>query len=169
MKSTPAFILRNAAMWLNEDVKVGQVAEMTVPPFKVKTDTLRNGGMVMEREVRMGYERENAKFKMTALDPAAINAINGMPGSDDTLMITGALVDEDGTVNNATCYLRGFLKGADFGNWKPGEKAETDYEFAWEYLKLEIGDSVLIEADDFDVTIGGVSQTGDIRSALLLN
>ncbi|MFV0384876.1 phage major tail tube protein [Paracoccus sp. (in: a-proteobacteria)] len=168
MKSTPAYILRNATMWLKEDQKAGQVSEMTVPPFKVKAEKFRNAGMAMEREVPMGYERENAKFKMTALDPATIASINGMPGSTDTLMITGSLADEDGTINNVTCYLRGFLKEADFGSWKPGDKAEADYVFAWEYLKLEIGGSVVIEADDFDVSIGGVSQTGGIRSALML-
>lgn len=168
MKTTAAYILRNATMWLKDDAKAGQVSEMTIPPFKVKTEKMRNAGMSMEREVPMGYERENAKFKMTALDPATVAAINGMPGTSDTLMITGALADEDGTFHNATCYLRGFLKGADFGNWKPGDKSETDCEFAWEYLKLEIGGTVLIEADDFDVTIGGVSQTGDIRAALLM-
>lgn len=168
MKSTPAYILRNCALWLKEDVKVGQVSEMTIPPFKVKTEKLRNAGMVMEREVAMGYERENAKFKMTALDPATVAAINGMAGSDDTMMMTGALVDEDGTTSNVTCYLRGFLSEVDFGSWKPGDKSETDYTFAWEYLKLEIGGEVIIEADDFDVSIGGVSQTGDVKSALLV-
>ena len=168
MKSTPAYILRNCAMWLKDDVKLGQVTEMTVPAFKVKTEGMRAAGMVMEREIPMGYERENARFKMAGLDPASVSAINGMAGTQDTLMITGALVDEDGTVNNATAYMRGFLKEADFGTWSAGGKAETDYAFAWEYLKLEIGGVVQIEADDFDVTIGGVNQTGDIRAALLL-
>lgn len=169
MKSTPAYILRNCAMWLNEDVKVGQVSEMTIPPFKVKTEKIRNAGMVMEREIRQGYERENAKFKMTALDPATVGAINGMSGTTDTLMITGALMDEDGTLTNATCYLRGFLKEADFGSWKSGGEAATDFMFVWEYLKLEIGGSEMIEADDFNVSVGGQSQTSDIRAALLLN
>ena len=168
MKSTPAYMLRNAAMWLNEDVKVGQVSEMTIPPFKVKTEGIRNAGMVMEREIRMGYDRENAKFKMTALDPATVGAINGMQGTTDTLMITGALVDEDGTTTNATCYLRGFLKDVDFGSWKPGDKAEIDYTFVWEYLKFEIGGQEMIVADDFNVEVGGISQTSDIRAALLL-
>lgn len=168
MKSTPAFIFRNFAMWLNGDVKVGQVSEITLPPLKVKTDKMRNAGMMMEREVSQGYERDNAKFKMPALDPASVAAINAMPGTQDTLMITGALQDEDGTTSNVTCYLRGFIKTVDFGSWKPGDKAETEYEFAWEFMKLEIAGSVMFEADDFDVSIGGVSQTGDIRAALLL-
>jgi hypothetical protein len=33
---------------------------------------------------------------------------------------------------------------------------------------LEVAGSQMIEADDFNVSIGGVSQTGDIRAALLL-
>jgi P2 family phage contractile tail tube protein len=169
MKSTPAYILRTCAMWFKDDVKVGQVSEMTIPPFKVKTEKARNAGMVMEREIPMGWERENAKFKMAALDPATVGAINGMAGTTDTLMITGALVDEDGTTNNVTCYLRGYLKDVDFGSWKAGDKAETDYTFVWEYLKLEIGGSEMIEADDFNVSVAGQSQTADIRSALLLN
>ncbi len=169
MKSTPAYILRNCAMWLKDDVKLGQVTEMTVPAFKVKTEGMRAAGMVMEREIPMGYERENARFKMAGLDPASVSAINGMAGTQDTLMITGALVDEDGTTNNATLYLRGFVKELDPGTWKPGSPSETDYAFAWEYLKLEIGGAVMIEADDFDVSIGGQSQTGGLRAALLLS
>ncbi len=168
MKTTPAYILRNCTLWLNGDAKAGQSSEMTIPPMKVKTDKMRNGGMAMEREVPQGFERENAKFKMPSFEPHTISAINSMPGTDGTLMITGALVDEDGTVNNATAYMRGFLKEADFGTWKPGDTSESDYMFAWEYMKIEVGGNVLIEADDFDVNIGGVSQTGDIRSALLL-
>ena len=57
---------------------------------------------------------------------------------------------------------------ADFGDWKAGDKSETDFEFEWTYLKLEIDNDVVVEADDFDVAIGGVSQTGDIRAALLI-
>lgn len=168
MKSTPAYILRRMSLWLKGDIKIGQVSELTIPPFKVKTEKLRNAGMVMEREIPLGYERENAKFKMTALDPASIAAINAMPGTQDTLMITGALVDEDGTSNNITVYLRGFVKTIDFGTWKEGDKSEIDYEFVWEYLKMEIGGVEKIRADDFDVFIDGVNQTGDIRESLMI-
>lgn len=167
MKSTPAYILRNCALWLNTDVKVGQISEMTIPPFKMKVEGMRNAGMATERNVRLGYERENATFKSTAFDPQAISALNGL-SDDDTLMITGALVDEDGTVTNATCYMRGFVESYDPGTWKPGDMAPVDFEFHWTYLKLEVGGDEIIEADDFDFSIAGVSQTGGIKSALLL-
>lgn len=168
MKSTPAYILRNCMLWFEGDVKEGQASEMTIPPFKIKTEKIRNAGMVSEREIPMGFERENAKFKMLAVDPHVISRINAMPGTDQTLMITGALVDEDGVSTNATCYCRGYLKGMDLGSWKAGDKSEGDYEFVHEYIKITIGGKTLIEADDYDVTVGGVSQTNDIRAALLV-
>lgn len=170
MKSTPAFIFKDCALWFNEDVKVGQASGMTIPAFKAKTEKFRNAGMATERETPFGYERENAKFKELGFDPQVISGLGFIPGSkDSTLMITAALVDEDGTVTNATCYLRGFLKGIEFGDFKSGEKVDAlDCEFAWNYIKLEVGGSELLEADDFDVKVAGVSQYGDVRSALLL-
>ena len=169
MKSTPAFILRNCALWFKGDIKVGQSSQMTIPSMKIKTESFRNAGMIAEREISMGgYEREVAKFKETAFDPQVISSLGFLPGVSDDLMITGALVDEDGVTNNATAYMRGFLKGVDFGDWASGEKAEIDTEYVWHYLKLEVGGQELIEADDFDLSLNGVSQTGDIRSALLI-
>lgn len=125
MKSTPALILRNCALWVNEDVKVGQMSEVTIPAFKVKTEGLRNAGMVKERQVSLGYETDDLKFKMTAMDPATVTELTGKPGYELPFMITGALADEDGTMTNATLYLRGFMKSFDFGTWKPGDKAES--------------------------------------------
>jgi len=170
MKSTPAYLLKDCALWFNEDVKVGQASGMTIPPFKAKTEKFRNAGMATERETPYGYERENAKFKELGLDPQVVSGLGFIPGTNNgTLMITGALVDEDGTVTNATCYLRGFLKGIDFGEFKSGEKVEAlDCEYAWDYLKLEIGGSEMIEADDFDIKVAGVSHYADVRAALLL-
>jgi P2 family phage contractile tail tube protein len=170
MKSTPAYILRDCALWFNEDLKVGQATAMTIPPLKAKTEQFRNAGMMTDRKARYGYVREPAKFKQMGLDPQVVGAINLRPGSTDTLMITGALVDEDGTVTNATAYMRGFNEGIDFEEWKSGEKIEAiDVTFEWDYLKLDIGGVNKITADDFDVIINGASQYGDIRAALLLD
>lgn len=169
MKSTPAYLLKDCALWFNEDLKVGNAASMTIPSFKAKTEKFRNAGMATDRETQYGYERENAKFKSLGLDPQIIGGINLRPGAEDTLMITGALVDEDGPVTNATVYMRGFNKGGEFAEWASGKQVEAiDAEFAWNFLKFEIGGTTIIEADDFDVAINGVSQYGDIRSALLL-
>jgi len=83
-------------------------------------------------------------------------------------MITGALVDEDGTVHSAVLTIRGFLKQADAGTWKPGDMAEADYQVAVNYYKLEIDGEEIYEIDDFDIRVGGVSQYAEIRNAMLV-
>ncbi|MBX8827969.1 phage major tail tube protein, partial [Ochrobactrum sp. SFR4] len=89
-------------------------------------------------------------------------------GAENPFMITGALVDEDGTVHSAVMNIRGFLKQADAGSWKTGDLSESDYQVSVHYYKLEVDGVSLIEMDDFDVKINGVSQYKDIRNALLL-
>lgn len=169
MKSTPAFLLKDCALWFNQDVKVGQATKMTLPPMKVKTETFRNAGMATERKARYGYVRENAKFSNLGFDPQILRGFNIMPGRNDELMITGALVDEDGVVNNATCYMRGFTEELNLAEWASGQKVDAiDSEFAWDYCKLEVAGTVLLEADDFDLAVNGESQYGAIRAALLL-
>jgi P2 family phage contractile tail tube protein len=169
MKSTPSYILRNCAFWANNDVKVGQTSEIEVPFPKEKTDKIRNAGMIKERTLSMGYELDDLEFTMSALDPDVLKLMLGKPGSEHPYMATGALVDEDGTTHTATLYIRGRL--IDLGNstWKPGEKADLKCKVTTHYLKLEVDGSEVFEIDDFDFSVGGVSQTGDIRAALLLN
>lgn len=169
MKNTPAYIMRNCALWVNEDVKVGQASEMGVTLPKEVTDKLRNAGMIKSRTIAMGYELEGNKFKLTAFDPATLRLIAPKTGPDIPIMVTGALVDEDGTVTNATFYGRGRIHSADAGSWKPGDKAELDCEMTLNYAKLEVGGEEIFEIDDFNYTLGGESQTGDIRAALLLS
>ena len=169
MKSTPAFILRNCALWANEDLKVGQFAEVSISMPKEQTESFRNGGMIKERKASMGYEHDDLEFTMTAFDPATIKLMTGKAGTENPFMVTGALVDEDGTTRNATYYVRGRLVSADAGNWKPGDKAELKCTVVQNYAKLEIAGEEIFSIDDFDYSVGGVSQTGDIAAALLLN
>ncbi|MBB5515759.1 hypothetical protein FHS89_001779 [Rubricella aquisinus] len=168
MKSTPAYILRNCALWAAEDLKVGQFSEVTISLPKEKTESFRNGGMIKDRKAAMGYEHDDLEFTMTALDPATLKLMTGKPGVEHAFMITGALVDEDGETHSAVHYVRGRLISADAGNWKPGDKAEMKCTVVQHYAKLEIDGTEVFEIDDFEFSVGGVSQTGDIRSALLL-
>ena len=160
MKSTPAYILRNCALWANEDVKVGQFSEVTISMPKEKTESFRNGGMIKERKASMGYEHDDLEFTLTAFDPATLKLMTGKPGTEHAFMVTGAHVDEDGVTHSAVYYVRGRLVA--------GDKAELKCTVVQNYAKLEIDGSEIFEIDDFDFSVGGVSQTGDIRAALLL-
>jgi len=168
MKSTPAYILRNCALWANEDVKVGQFSEVTISMPKEKTEGFRNGGMIKERKASMGYEHDDLEFALTAFDPATLKLMTGKPGTENAFMVTGAHVDEDGETHSAVYYVRGRLVAGDAGNWKPGDMVELKCTVVQNYAKLEIDGSEIFEIDDFEFSAGGVSQTGDIRAALLL-
>jgi P2 family phage contractile tail tube protein len=164
----PAYILRNCTLWADRETKLGQIGDITLPVPTVKVEEMRNAGMVKPREVAMGYDKLEASFKMPGLDPQILKLFGLTPGTETPFMVTGALVDEDGTVHSAVATLRGFVKSGNPGTWKPGDPSENDYSVAVAYYKLEIDGDPAIEVDDFDVVIGGVSQYSAIKSALLI-
>lgn len=166
MKSTPAYILRNCTIFADRDSKLGQASEITIPPLAVKTEEFRNAGMHFPLGVRLGYEAMELTFALTAFDPATIKLFGLKPGTEREFYATGALIDDDGTTSMASVYVRGHMTGLDAGAWSPGEKATNSFTVSVRYLKLEVAGEQLIEMDPFEVKIGGVSQTGDIRAAL---
>ncbi len=168
MSEMPKYILRNCTIFVDRISKVGQASEMTLPVPEETVEDIRNAGMVMPIEVKLGYEKLEMSFKMTAFDPQTLLLFGLRPGVIKEFMVTGALVDEDGTTHSAVAYVRGFLKKPEADSWKPGEKSESDYTVSVRSYKLEIDGNPIIEMDPFEVKIGGVSQTKDIRSALLL-
>ncbi|MCF7646902.1 phage major tail tube protein [Bacillus subtilis] len=168
MSNLPRLILRDCMLWADRESKLGQIGDITPPVPQKKLEELRNAGMVKPREVMLGYEKLEFSFKMPSLDPQILTLFGLKPGVENPFMITGALVDEDGTVHSAVMNIRGFLKQADAGSWKTGDLSESDYQVSVHYYKLEVDGVNLIEMDDFDVKINGVSQYKDIRNALLL-
>lgn len=168
MSNLPGFILRDCMLWADKVSKLGQIGDITPPVPKKKLEELRNAGMVKPREVMLGYEKLEFGFKMPNIDPQILKLFGLRPGLETPFMITGALVDEDGTVHSAVLYIRGSLHQADAGTMKTGDLSESDYQVSVNYYKLEIDGVNLIEMDDFDVKINGVSQYSDIRNALLL-
>jgi P2 family phage contractile tail tube protein len=163
----PRYILRNSTIFVDRVSKIGQASEITLPVPTEKMEELRNAGMVMPIDVPMGYEKPEMSFKMPGLDPQVIKLFGLAVGAEKEFMATGALAHEDGTVLNATAYIRGRLMKHDPGSWKPGDMAENDYGIAFRYYKLEVGGETLIEMTPFEVSVGGVSQTSGIRAALL--
>ena len=169
MKQTPAYILRNCALWADEDSKVGQVSDISLMLPKEQNESFRNGGMIKARKAALGYELDDMEFKLTtALEPATVSLLSGRAGVEHSFMITAALVDEDGTTHSAVYYVRGRVTVLDPGNWKPGEKAELTVTVVQNYAKLDIDNTTIFEIDDFEYTLNGESQTGDIRAALLI-
>jgi P2 family phage contractile tail tube protein len=168
MSKLPSFLLRDCTAWIDRVSKLGQIGDVTVPALGIKTEELRNSGMIKPREIHLGYEKLEFTVKLPGVDPQVYALFGLRPGSDTQIIVTGALVSEDGTTVNATLTLRGFFKGANGGSWKPGELGENDHSFAVHYYKMEIAGEAILEVDDFDVVVRGQSQRGDINQALLI-
>lgn len=167
MSDMPRYLLRDCTIFADRVSKIGQASEISLPVPTEKVEELRNAGMVMPIDVPMGYEKPEASFKLTGFDPQVIKLFGLAVGEEREFMITGALAHEDGTVINATAYIRGRLIKNDHGTWKTGEVGENEFSIAVRYYKLEVDGQQLIEMTPFGVSIGGVSQTDRIRSALL--
>ncbi|QDC00375.1 phage major tail tube protein [Mesorhizobium sp. 8] len=163
----PRYILRNCTVFADRVSKIGQASEITLPVPTEKVEEMRNAGMVMPIDIPMGYEKMESSFKLSGFDPQVIQLFGLSVGVEREFMVTGALAHEDGTIINATAYIRGRLIKNDHGSWKPGEAGENDFQITLRYYRLEIDGRTVIEASPFDVSIGGVSQTSSIRSALL--
>lgn len=169
MSDLPRFILRNCTIFVDRTSQIGQASEIELPVPKEKVEELRNAGMVMPIEVKLGYEKLELKFKMTSFDPQVLKLFGLKIGDIREFMVTGALVDEDGTTHSAVAYVRGFLTESKADSWKPGDKKnENDYTVSVRYYKLEIDGEPIVEMDPFSVSIGGTSQTENIRRALLV-
>ena len=166
--SLPSFLMRNCMLWADRESKLGQIGDITPPVPQIKLEEMRNAGMIKPREVNLGYEKLEFSFKMPGMDPQVIKLFGLKPGTDTQFMITGALVDEDGTEHSAVMTIRGRINSGDAGSWKPGDQAENNYQCSVNYYKLEIDGENLLEIDDFDVIVGGVSQYAGIRNSLLL-
>jgi len=164
----PRNILRDCTIFVDRVSQIGQASEITLPVPTEKLEELRNAGMVMPIDIPMGYDKIESSFKLTGFDPLSIALFGLSVGSEREFMATGALASEDGTITNATAYMRGRLMKNDHGTWKPGEVGDNTFSITLRYYKLEVGGTTILEMTPFDVSVGGVSQTGGIRSALLV-
>ncbi|ASV85971.1 phage major tail tube protein [Ochrobactrum quorumnocens] len=168
MSDMPRYILRNCTIFANRVSLIGQASEVTLPVPTEKLEELRNAGMIMPIDVPLGYEKLESGFKMSGFDPQVIQLFGLAVGQEREFMITGALAHEDGTVVNATAYIRGRLMKNDHGSWKPGDMAENDYGITVRYYRLEVEGRTILEMSPFDVSVGGTSVTQSIRNALLV-
>lgn len=164
----PRNILRNCTIFVDRVSQIGQASEITLPVPTEKLEEMRNAGMVMPIDIPMGYDKIESSFKLTSFDPQSISLFGLAVGQEREFMATGALASEDGTIINATAYMRGRLMKSDHGTWKPGEAGDNTYSVTLRYYKLEVAGNVILEMTPFDVSVGGISQTNGIRSALLV-
>ena len=80
----------------------------------------------------------------------------------------GAFKNQKGEVVAAVATFRGMLEEVDPGNWKAGDKAETKFNAALSYYKLEVDGQVVYELDPANCIriINGKDEAAEERKAI---
>lgn len=161
-------ILKNMNLFVDGYGYAGNVEELTPPKLTLKTEEMRNGGMDAPVDIEMGMEKLEASFSLTKYDAGVLKIFGLAPGNNKQVTFRGSLSGEDGTETGVVIQLRGMLKEADPGSWKPGDKATLKGTFAVRYYKQTIGDEVIHEIDVPNMIriINGVDQLKQTRANL---
>lgn len=160
-------ILKNFNLFVNGRGLAGVADEIELPKISIKTDDHRAGGMDSEIEVDMGTEKMNAKFKLADPDIQVLSLVGLSDGNSARVVAKGSFVrDTDQTRVAVVAEMVGRVKSGDFGAWKSGDKAATDYEMGVNYYRLTVGGVEVYEIDVENMVrrINGVDQLAGIRS-----
>ena len=160
--------LTNMNLFVDGKGYAGLVTEVNLPKLKRKTEDHRGGGMDAPVKMGMGLEALEAGFSMIGMSKDVL-VFFGL--ADDTAFngsFRGAFKDQKGTVVAAVATFRGMLEEQDPGNWKPGDKAESKFNCALSYYKLELDNQVIYEIDPVNCIriVNGTDQVAAERAAI---
>lgn len=160
--------LTNMNLFVDGKGYAGLVTEVNLPKLKRKTEDHRGGGMDAPVKMGMGLEALEAGFSLIG-ESKDVLVFFGL--ADDTAFngsFRGAFKDQKGAVVAAVATFRGMLEEVDPGNWKPGEKAESKFNCALSYYKLELDNQVIYEIDPANCIriVNGTDQLAAERTAI---
>lgn len=168
-KNLPAYVLRDCTLFVDKESQIGQTDEIVLPVLEVKTEEMRNGGMIKPRRIHLGYNTTDASFTFTSFDPALLSLFGLEAGQEIPIIAYGYFQDEDGVSHDGRAEMRGFFTKNDAGTWKAGDVASNSTEFTVHSYRVFMDDEEILSVDDFDVRRNGVSERPGRRVALRLD
>jgi P2 family phage contractile tail tube protein len=161
-------VLKNMTLFVDGRGYAGKVEEVTLPKLTLKTEEVRAGGMDAPIEIEMGTEKLECSFSLFSFSAEILKLWGLAPGNEKPLTIKGSLLNEDGKEKPVTLNLRGMLKEADAGSWKPGDMAKLKGTVALRYYKLTHDNEVIHEVDVVNMIrkVNGVDQLAAQRANL---
>lgn len=145
----------------------GDIPSFTLPKVTLKTEEARNGGMDAPVDQDQGMNKLDLSWTMTGIRKDALKLYGLASGSALEAVWRGTFkAGQDYT--GVVVTTRGMITEVDFGDWKPGEKAEFKYAANLNYYKLEIDGAVMYEIDILNCirVIDGVDQLAKVREHL---
>lgn len=162
--------LYNFNLFVDGTSYAGVASQLTLPKLKVKTEDYRAGGMDAPLKMDMGLEPLEASFSMTGVAPDILSHFGLSDQNKFNGAFRGAFRDQQGKVSAMVATFRGLLQEIDMGDWKAGDKAETKYNVACSYYKLEVDGKVIFEIDPLAGVrkVNGTDQLEAVRAALAI-
>lgn len=104
----------------------GKVDSITLPKIEEKTEDVMQGGMNVETDVPLGFNKLSAEIKLSAIDPVYLKKAGVCVGERVPLRWMSALDNSDScTPTGLNALMRGRITSVDLGNQKSGEKVDV--------------------------------------------
>ncbi|MFF7860794.1 phage major tail tube protein [Pseudomonas monteilii] len=161
-------MLANMNLFIDGVSFQGDIPSLTLPKLTLKTEEHRAGGMDMPIEMDMGMEKLEASYTSTGVRKESLKFFGLADGNAFNGTFRGTYKIQRGETKPVIVTLRGTQKEIDFGDWKPGDKAELKHSVAVTYYKLEVGGETIYEIDPVGMkrVINGVDQLASQRRDL---
>lgn len=160
--------LVNMNLFVDGKGYAGLATELTLPKLKRKTEDFRAGGMDGPVKMGMGMEALEAGFTLAGVSKDVLVFFGVADESAFNGNFRGAFKDQKGAVVAVVATFRGLLVEVDPGSWKAGDKAETKFNAALSYYKLELDGEVIFELDPANCVrvINGKDEVAEERKAI---
>ncbi|WP_337263321.1 MULTISPECIES: phage major tail tube protein [unclassified Serratia (in: enterobacteria)] len=155
--------------YLNGNSYLGQVEEVTLPKFTVKTEDYQGGGMIGSVAVDLGFEAGALDMEVT-MGGITFELMSqyGIPNADGMQSrFAGSYQAEDsGDAIPVEIQTRGRFVEIDTGNAKQGENTQHKYSLKNTYCKLTHNGAVLFELDIINMVyiVNGVDRMAQHRA-----
>jgi P2 family phage contractile tail tube protein len=161
-------ILRDYTLFIDGYLFSGDVSSVSMPKLNWKVEEYRGGGMDVPIEVKLGHEKIELEFELTAHSSRVYGIYGLAPGNNKLFKIYAQLVSYDGTEKGVQIEVDGFIKTLDPGQNTPGSKSQTKVTVAADYLKHTIDGTIVLEIDALNkkFVANGVDQNAKARQLL---
>jgi P2 family phage contractile tail tube protein len=160
-------ILKNFNLFIDREGYAGKIESLQLPNLTLKVEEFRAGGMDAPVEIDQGMEKLEASFTLSGYDSLILSRF----GKTIDVTMRGALQKFASAAEPVEVKCTGLFKGAEYGEWKSGERSTVKGTITCTYYKYTQGGRVIHEIDvlNFKRVIDGVDQLADIRKAIGLD
>ena len=139
--------------------------ELPPPKLALKVEEIMAGGMGAPIEIETGLEKLEASYSIMG---ANADALKQFAQKGKLFRFKGAQADGDDKVQPLDIEMRGLVKEADMGTWKPREKVMYKQTFNVEYYKFTLAGNVIYEIDikNMKCIINGVNKWAEEKAAI---